>query len=122
MSNTVITCFQESYQKNLILLEAVREEQWDAVTELAEEYVTLLQDIFENFPQALTSHENEFTVEEKNSLRDVIQCLQANDKEIANSLKSRLSFLQKNMSALHHGNQCSQLYNAQYMSIMSTVN
>ncbi|CNI15661.1 Flagellar protein FliT [Yersinia massiliensis] len=120
MSNTVIACFQESYQKNLILLEAVREEQWDDVTELAEKYVTLLQDIFGNLPQALTSHENEFTVEEKNSLREVIQCLQKNDKEIADRLKGQLSSLQKNMSALHHGNQCSQLYNAQYMSIMST--
>lgn len=114
MSNIIISSFQDIYEKNTILLKAVREEQWDDVAELAENYVIMLRNTFEKFPLELGS-------DEKESLRDVIQNLQDNEKELADRLKTRLSFLKKNMSTLHHGNQCSQLYNAQYMSIMPAI-
>lgn len=114
MSKTVIASFEDVYEKNFTLLKAVREEQWDDVAEIADNYVIMLRDVFERFPLELSSYEKEL-------LRDAIQSLQCNEKELTDRLKDRLSFLKKNMSALHHGNQCSQLYNKQYMSIMSTM-
>lgn len=110
MNKTITSCFQDIYKKNLALLEMVREERWDEFVDLAECYVIMLHDVFDKDLPDLDS-------ESKDSLCIIIKSIQENEKEIAEKLNGRLSFLRNNMSKLHYGNKCSQLYNTQFMSM-----
>lgn len=109
MNKTTSACFQDVYEKNLSLLEMAREERWEDFTEQAEYYVIMLHDIFDREP-------DELDPDEKDSLRKILQDIQDNEKEITAKLKDRLSFLRENMSRLHHGNKCSQLYSNQFIA------
>lgn len=115
MNKTITSYFQDIYKKNLALLEMAREERWEEFVELAEHYVLMLHDVFDRKLPDLDP-------EGKGSLRVIIKSIQENEKEMTEKLNGRLSFLRNNMSRLHHGNKCSQLYNTQFMSVKSTYN
>lgn len=109
MNKTTSACFQDIYKENLSLLEMAREERWDEFTEQAERYVIMIHDVFGMEIDELDS-------EGKRSLLKIMQDIQDNEKEMTDKLKQRLSFLRENMSRLHHGNKCSQLYSNQFIS------
>ncbi|WP_024527741.1 flagellar protein FliT [Serratia fonticola] len=115
MNKAITICFQDIYKKNLALLDMVREERWEEFVGQAEYYVLMLHDVFDNKVQDLDP-------EVKASLRTLVEKIQENEKEMTEKLSGRLSFLRDNMSRLHHGNKCSQLYNIQFMSVKSNYN
>jgi flagellar protein FliT len=114
MAKTISDCIDDIYHKNLNLLEMVREERWDDFVGLAEQYVLTLQEVFARHPE-------EFAEQDKDMLRTLIPSLQDNEKEMTERLRTRMVSLRKDMSALHHGNKCSQLYSSQFLSVKTSL-
>lgn len=114
MANFIFDRFEDIYQKNLILLDMIRNERWEDFVSMAEQYVLTLQEVFDLTPSELVEGEKEI-------LQKIILKMQDNEREMTGRLKNRLSNLKKDMSALHHGNKCSQLYSTQFLSIKSSL-
>ncbi len=109
MGNTVSEDYEDIYQLNLHLLEMVKQGQWDEFIPLAEVYITKLHDVINNHPADLMP-------DEKASLSLILTNLIENEGEIEKTLRTRLDFLQKEMSSLHRGKKCSEAYSSQFTS------
>lgn len=89
-----------------MLLEIVREERWQDFIEQAESYILLINSVIDDFTL-------KFDAEEIIMLREMIELLQDNEREISERLEKRLILLKEKMTTLKKGKQCSQLYHLQ---------
>lgn len=109
MGNTVCEEYEEIYQLNLHLLEMVKQGKWEEFIQLAEVYITKLNDVISNQPEDILP-------DEKTSLSFILKSLIESEDEIEKTLKSRLDVLKKEMSSLHRGKKYSEAYSSQFTS------
>lgn len=101
--------YQRIYQLNIDLLNMSKQGQWDEFIELAEDYITTLNDFISNQSVALPESEKEnFSV--------FLQNLIANEDEITRVLKKRLEVLGKDITTLHNGRKVNQVYVSQSLA------
>lgn len=109
MVNSLSVDYEDIHKLNLNLLDMVKQGKWEEFIELAEVYISSLQNVIEKRPV-------EMIQEDKKNLRVIITSLIENEEEITRVLKNRLDVLRKDMSSLHRGNKCSRAYSSQYTS------
>lgn len=88
---------------NEAMLDMARQERWDDFVEIASRYVIQKQDILNNSTDALSASEKE-------ELKVLLKQLLENEAEITRNLRTRLNTLKQNLSSIHRGARCSQLY------------
>ncbi|MDV5353376.1 flagellar protein FliT [Kosakonia sp. SMBL-WEM22] len=103
MAEMIPLYYRELYEMNLAILQMAREARWDDFIEVASRYVIKKQDIFNNSSDALSASEKE-------ALKALLQQLLDNEAEITRNLRARLDTLKQNLSSIHRGARCSQLY------------
>lgn len=109
MVETMPEFITELYEMNLALHAMTVKEEWDEFIELASLYVMRKHDLADNCASTLS-------VTEKENLQNILKLMVDNEAEISRNLQSRLNTLKKNLSSLHHGAKCSQLYSLQQVS------
>lgn len=109
MAETISVYYHELYAINLELLEMVRQEQWDDFIDLAENYIVRMQELSEHMPSDMTESEKE-------DMKGILRQLMDNEVEISQKLRLRLNTLQTNISSLHRGAKCTQLYSLQQLA------
>jgi len=103
MAEIIPHYYRELYEMNLAILEMAREARWDDFIEVASRYVIKKQDILNNSTDTLSASEKE-------ALKGLLQQLLDNEAEITRNLRARLDTLKQNLSSIHRGARCSQLY------------
>lgn len=103
MAEIIPHYYRELYEMNLAILAMAREARWDDFIEVASRYVIKKQDILNNSTDTLSASEKE-------ALKGLLQQLLDNEAEITRNLRARLDTLKQNLSFIHRGARCSQLY------------
>ncbi|WP_342323917.1 flagellar protein FliT [Kosakonia sp. BYX6] len=103
MAEIILRYYRELYEMNLTILDMAKQERWDDFVEVASRYVIKKQDIFNNSTDALSASEKE-------ELKGLLKQLLDNEAEITRNLRARLDTLKQNLSSIHRGARCSQLY------------
>ena len=103
MVESIPSYYRELFAMNQDILEMTRQDRWDDFVELASQYVIKKQEIVNLSTDALS-------VGEKEELKVLLKQLLENEAEITRNLQARLNTLKQNLSSIHRGARCSQLY------------
>ncbi|MEJ8321601.1 flagellar protein FliT [Kosakonia sacchari] len=103
MAESILQYYRELFDMNLAMLEMTKQERWDDFVEVAADYVIKKQDILTHSTDALS-------MMVKEELKVLLKELLANEAEITRNLQARLNTLKQNLSSIHRGARCSQLY------------
>lgn len=106
MTETRSETLQDIVQLNLTLLETLRQEEWDALSTLSQDYIQAAEATITHFQQATGA-------EKKDELAQLMIELQANEAEIARRLQARMQVLNENMLKLQQSKKSCQHYAAQ---------
>lgn len=106
MTRTIDATIQDIVQINLALLDAMRGEEWGALSTLSPRFITAAEATIAHFQQATGA-------EKKDELGQLIASLQASEAEIVQRLQTRMQMLKKNIAKLQQSKAGCQQYAAQ---------